>query len=100
MGTAASAGRMESYGQNPNVRQKQWITVVDGRTRESHITAHLQVADFGSDFSVQGEGLEAPRLGGTASNVINCRCTVVPILVDQEPVAGEMVNQPQPTAIE
>ena len=90
---------MESYRQNPNVKQKQWITVVDSRTREAHVSAHLQVRDFANDFSVGGEGLDAPRLGGTAGNVINCRCSVVPILIDQEPVTGDMVNQPEETPV-
>ena len=68
------------------VDRKQWITTLDDRTRPDHAAAHEQVRPKSAAFSVDGEELMAPRLGNIAGNNINCRCAMVPLIVDQEPV--------------
>lgn len=84
---ANSQGHLEAYAQNRTVTQKMWLTAIDNRTRDGHINANRQVVDAEASFSVGGESLQAPGVGGSASNVVNCRCTVVPI-IDTEAALG------------
>ena len=59
--------------------QKEWITSMDGRERDSHGAANGQIVDFDKKFTVMGESLKWPGdTNGSASNVINCRCAMAP----------------------
>lgn len=98
VGAAASAGDLEAYDQAAVVDRLQWITVIDSRTRESHVAAHNQVIAKGTSFRVGGARLDAPRIGagggaGPAAEVINCRCTAIPLLTQQQPFGGEPVEE-------
>lgn len=58
---------------------KEWITVLDERTRPAHAAADSQVVDSEEPFIVDGEKLMFPgddSLGASIGNVINCRCSV------------------------
>ncbi len=79
---ATNQGHLTLYNQSPVVEKKQWLTSIDGRERDAHRQAHRQTVDKAAPFLVGGESLPAPGVGGSASNVINCRCTMKPILVD------------------
>ena len=62
----------------PDAR-KQWLTVIDGRTRQTHLAAHGQRVKVAQNFIVGGARLMYPRdPSGPASEVINCRCSEVP----------------------
>ena len=78
--TAANQGHLEVYRQSGVVDEKMWLATLDGRERPEHHEANRQVVALDAKFSVGGEALDAPGLGGSAGNVINCRCTVVPIV--------------------
>ncbi|MCK5292984.1 MAG: hypothetical protein KAR39_13320 [Thermoplasmata archaeon] len=57
--------------------QKTWNTILDERTRDSHVLADLQNRQQGQPFMVQGQLLRVPgdtSLGASLGNVINCRC--------------------------
>jgi len=59
---------------------KIWLTALDERTRESHAIANGQKILINQPFIVDGEQLNEPgdaALGASASNLINCRCTVI-----------------------
>lgn len=56
---------------------KQWDATLDGRTRESHREADGQIVEWDEDFTVGGEKMKAPSIGGSASNVCNCRCQLL-----------------------
>lgn len=59
--------------------EKEWITAVDGRERAAHRAANGQIVDFNEPFIVDGQELQRPGdPNGSASNVINCRCSVAP----------------------
>jgi len=57
--------------------EKTWLAALDVRTRPSHMAAHGQRKDMEELFTVGGEQFEFPsddQHGGTAGNIINCRC--------------------------
>ena len=56
---------------------KQWDATLDGRTRAAHRMADGQIREWDEDFDVDGEKLKAPGIGGSARNVINCRCCLL-----------------------
>lgn len=61
--------------------KKQWVTFFDSKTREWHAEAHNQIVDFEKPFQVGGEYMQRPG-EGSARNVINCRCSMVPFPED------------------
>jgi HK97 family phage portal protein len=76
---AANKGHLSGYDQAGTVTEKEWVTTLDSRTRDAHINANGQRVPIGTQFLVGGEFLDAPGFG-SASNVVNCRCTTVPII--------------------
>jgi hypothetical protein len=59
--------------------QKTWVTVGDERVRPSHQEVAGMVLNLDESFGVAGENMLYPgdlESGATASNVINCRCSI------------------------
>lgn len=56
---------------------KQWDATLDGVTRPAHREADGQIVEWDEKFTVNGEKMDAPSIGGSASNVINCRCQLL-----------------------
>lgn len=56
---------------------KQWDATLDSRTRPWHQEVDGQIREWEDDFLVHGEKMKAPSIGGSASNVINCRCQLL-----------------------
>jgi len=84
----ANEGRMLGYEQaqdDYNIpMKKQWISTLDDRTRRippdkaDHVEMHMEQAELKEAFS---NGLMQPGdSSGPPQEVINCRCTTVPIL--------------------
>ena len=73
---------LQSYKQSGVVDDKKWFTALDERVRDSHQQAHGQIRRVDEPFDIGGYPLMYPGDGdgGTASEVINCRCTILPIL--------------------
>ena len=82
---AQNEGHLQAYIE-AEVPGHQWWTAQDERVRDndnpkdpfSHKEAHGQIRRVGTDFYVSGEYLRTPGQGGSAGNVINCRCTNPP----------------------
>lgn len=54
-----------------------WITERDSKVRPEHERMDGEVVEIGTSFVFSdGTTTEGPALGGSASNAINCRCTV------------------------
>ncbi len=54
---------------------KIWQSIIDDRTRPSHLDANGQVRKLNDPYSVGGEALQWPAdAGGALREVINCRC--------------------------
>jgi len=67
----------EMRAQGLNVA-KFWISVVDGRTRDSHIEMNDTQANANGIFTFPAGGeTEAPGLSGIPQEDINCRCTII-----------------------
>lgn len=63
------------------VGAKEWLTALDGRERLAHASANGQVRPVEVEFDVGGEKLRYPGdPRGSPGNVINCRCTTLPVL--------------------
>lgn len=59
----------------------EWLTTMDGKQRDIHGDANGQVIGVGEQFTVGGEKMNHPGdVNASASNRINCRCTVIPVL--------------------
>jgi len=59
---------------------KTWNTVLDEKTRASHVEADRQRKNINQPFTVQGQKLRIPGdpgLGASQDNIINCRCTAI-----------------------
>lgn len=56
---------------------KQWDATLDSRTREDHRIADGQIVRWDQDFTVGGEKMSAPSVGGSAKQVCNCRCQLL-----------------------
>lgn len=56
---------------------KQWDATLDERTRPDHREADGQIVEWSEQFTVGGEKMTAPSIGGSAKQVINCRCQLL-----------------------
>lgn len=83
-GTSVNFGQVATYKAN-NVEKKEWISTLDDRTRESHLQIHGIIKNIDEPFEVESEwGIDNMQFPldptATAGNVINCRCTVAPVI--------------------
>lgn len=79
VGGAQNFGRAVEM-QEQGVSRRQWISVFSN-TRDSHADAHGQIVAVDEAFNVGGEDLMYPQdPDGSAENIINCQCSVVPLL--------------------
>lgn len=82
--TASSTiGTQESWRQSGVVTGKEWVAALDSRTRETHIEAHGQVVGLDDNFTVGGATGPGPGMMSSASESVNCRCSIAPV-VDTE----------------
>lgn len=69
-----------SWQQSGVVGGKRWLAALDDRTRSSHVEAHGQIVGLDAEFNVGGNRMQGPGIGGPASEVVNCRCSMTPVL--------------------
>lgn len=75
-GAANQAGLISM--REAQIAQVQWVTAGDEHVRESHQAIDGEIILNGQQFK---NGLQYPgQQGGEASEVINCRCTLVPVI--------------------
>lgn len=68
---------------DPDLMVREWVSVEDERTRETHDAANGQQQEFGTPFDVGGYALMYPGdPSGPAHEIINCRCVAVTVLRD------------------
>lgn len=77
---AFEAGQVEAFEEG-GVDAVRWLSERDGNAREEHDEADGQEVDAGLPFTVGGEELAHPGdPAGSPANIINCRCTTLPIV--------------------
>ena len=70
---------MEDLG----VRRHEWLSARDARVRESHAEIDGETVPLGDTFS---NGLRFPLdPQGAAAEVVNCRCTALPVIEEEAP---------------
>lgn len=92
--SAHSLGKLKGYeraaGMGIDV-EKQWLAALDSRTRGSHRHLDGETVKLDEEFS---NGLKYPGdTDGPASEVYNCRCTLVPVIGDVEYDEVERANK-------
>lgn len=80
---AANFGTKEAYKQSEVVEEKEWLATLDARVRDAHAILDGEVVGLDDKFS---NGLEYPGDSANAvdaSQVVNCRCTMMPVLMKE-----------------
>ena len=97
--SAANKGHLSAYEQSGVVDRIKWVATADERTRPTHAQADGQVVELGQPFHVGNALLDAPGVGhagmAPAEEVINCRCTSVPVFERR----GSRIERPDKQAI-
>ena len=81
--SSSNAGTLEGYKESGVVIGKEWDAHEDERTRQHHLEANGQRVKLDESFIIDGDLLDYPgdnSHDAKASNVIQCRCTLIPIL--------------------
>lgn len=85
MTSAHSLGKLKGYERAADMGidvEKRWLAALDPRTRGSHRHLDGETVELDGEFS---NGLRYPGdPDGPASEVYNCRCTLVPVIGDVE----------------
>jgi HK97 family phage portal protein len=81
---AMNFGSYATY-KTEGVGKKEWLATQDDRTRDEHADADGQVVPIDDPFDVGGNALQYPGdPDGDADEVVNCRCSLNPIVGDDE----------------
>lgn len=81
--SSSNAGTLEGYKESGVVIGKEWDSHEDERTRKHHLESNGQRVKLNEPFVIDGDLLDYPgdnSYDAKASNVIQCRCTLKPIL--------------------
>lgn len=77
----ANASARAQMAQSGVVSRKQWYSIGDSRTRDSHASLNGTVVGIDEQFSVNGYPADGPHADGLpASEVVNCRCRLIPLV--------------------
>lgn len=86
-----NTARLDSFKRAENMGinlEKQWLATVDNRTRESHIELDDKTVPLDDEF---GLGMKYPGdPNGGASEVCNCRCSMITVFKDFDKSAKEL----------
>ena len=78
------------YKESDRVEKKEWLATMDDRTRESHADLNGEVRELDKDFS---NGLAYPgEPSGDPEEIINCRCTILPVFEQERKVEAPKVR--------
>ena len=79
-----NGGKLDEYRDSGVCTGKEWLATQDDRTRDAHLDADGQTVDIDESFDVDGESLDYPGdPKGEPGNIINCRCSVLPIVATE-----------------
>jgi HK97 family phage portal protein len=73
-------GTGEAWKQSDVIEKKEWLTTNDGEQRDEHDWADGEKVGINESFMRTGQPMDYPGdPAGDAWNVINCRCTMLPV---------------------
>jgi SPP1 gp7 family putative phage head morphogenesis protein len=101
-GSALNAGAMDGY-QQAGATHKEWLSIMDDRTREAHAEADGQTVVMDDSFEVDGESLDYPGdPSGSAENCCMCRCSISAGFEDDDSGQDAPPDEPasSPAAVE
>lgn len=81
--SSSNAGTLQGYKESGVVIGKEWSSTKDERTRDHHKYVEGQRVPIDDPFIVDGDLLDYPgdnSHNAKASNIIQCRCSLLPIL--------------------
>lgn len=85
-GASVNIGQVATYKAS-GIEQKEWLSALDDRTRDSHLAMAGKVVNIDETFEVENmtEGGVDNMLypldpNGSAGNVCGCRCTCLPVI--------------------
>lgn len=88
--TASNGANVAAYQISGVVDEKEWLATRDSQTRETHKEMDGQaVGILGNFVSPSGDTAQHPGGFSSAEENINCRCTVLPKLKDEEKAAAD-----------
>ena len=77
-------GQVEGMRQSGVIEKKEWLSAFADDSRDEHMAADGQVVGIDESFVVGGESLAYPGdPGGSATNIINCLCDVLPVVSEE-----------------
>lgn len=83
-GGVLRSAQLEAEARGDLAPFKQWISTEDKRTRPTHVLADKQRTLLSEPFMVGGASLMFPGdPRGPAAEVINCRCTMLPVVLGE-----------------
>ena len=89
---AFESGTLLSW-QEAGIDSKGWLDGKDARVRPTHVAARGQIVPLEAPFTVGNAQLMHPGdPNGPVGEVINCRCTMVPVFEGDEDLAREAIN--------
>jgi HK97 family phage portal protein len=86
---SANFSTFTAYDQAGIVKEKQWVSTPDDRTRDAHTALHGQQRPIDSPFEIGGATAMYPGDFGVAELDINCRCTISAVI--GEPKSAEVL---------
>lgn len=85
---SSNAANLAAYQISGLVDGKEWLSVQDDQTRETHADLDGTKTTIDGEFvSSSGNRAQGPGLFGVPAEDINCRCTLVPVIAER---AGEV----------
>ena len=83
---AFNKGTLDGYLKSTVVGKKEWVTNMFGKPRKTHAAANGQQVSADKPFVVGGEEMMCPGdSAGSAENVVNCMCGMMPVIGDIKP---------------
>ena len=82
IGAVSGATRFDAMKEN-GVEYLEWVTAGDEKVRDSHDEINGETIETGDTFELAGGNLHYPcdfSTGADPSEVINCRCVVIPVM--------------------
>jgi len=82
---ASNNANLAAFAMSGVVEAKEWLSVQDAETRDSHASLDGQVRQLGDRFvASNGHSADCPGAFGIAEEDVNCRCSVLPVVRKDE----------------